>query len=58
MRTNTLYKWISLFKEHQEAAFPGSGYLRPEGKGTRHLLKRITDLEEENAILKRLRPSS
>ena len=50
---NTLRKWIALFKEHQENAFPGSGYLRPEDEDTRRLLKRIADLEEENAILKK-----
>ncbi len=27
---NTLRKWICLFRDHQENAFPGNGNLRPE----------------------------
>jgi transposase len=50
---NTLRKWITLFQDHQENAFPGSGNLRPEDEEIRRLLKRIADLEEENAILKK-----
>jgi transposase len=50
---NTLRKWINLFQEHQEDAFPGSGNLRPEEAEKRRLLRRIADLEEENAILKK-----
>ena len=50
---NTLRKWINLFREHQEDAFPGSGNLRPEEAEKRRLLRRIADLEEENAILKK-----
>jgi transposase len=50
---NTLYKWISQFKEHQEHAFPGSGNLRPEDAEIKRLKKTIADLEEENAILKK-----
>ena len=50
---NTLRKWINLFREHQEDAFPGSGNLRPEEAEKRRLLRKIADLEEENAILKK-----
>lgn len=50
---NTLHKWIALFQNHQENAFPGSGNLRPEDEETRRLMRRIADLEEENAILKK-----
>lgn len=50
---NTLYKWISQYKEHQEHAFPGSGNLRPEDAEIKRLKRTIADLEEENAILKK-----
>mgnify|MGYP001100934444 CR=1 FL=1 len=50
---NTLRKWINLFRDHQENAFPGSGNLTPEEAEKRSLLRRIADLEEENAILKK-----
>ncbi len=50
---NTLYKWINLYRAHQEDAFPGSGNLRPEEAEIRRLQKRVADLEEENAILKK-----
>jgi transposase-like protein len=44
---------IYLFQDHQEDAFPGSGNLRPEEAEKKQLLRRIADLEEENAILKK-----
>ncbi len=50
---NTLRKWIALFEDHQEHAFPGSGNLRPEDEENRRLMKKIADLEEENVILKK-----
>ena len=50
---NTLYKWIGQYKKHKEDAFPGSGNLRPEDDEVRRLKKMITDLQEENAILKK-----
>jgi transposase len=50
---NTLYKWIDQYKKHKENAFPGSGNLRPEDEETRRLKKMISDLQEENAILKK-----
>lgn len=50
---NTIGKWIRLTKEYGENAFPGSGNLRPEDAELRKLKKRIADLEEENAILKK-----
>jgi transposase len=50
---NTLRKWVAQYQDHQGNAFPGSGNLRPEDEDTRRLLKRISDLEEENSILKK-----
>jgi transposase len=51
--TKTLYKWIEEYSKHAEDAFPGSGNLRPEDEEMRKLKRRIADLEEENAILKK-----
>lgn len=50
---NSLYKWISQYKNHKEHAFPGSGNLRPDDEETRRLKKMIANLQEENAILKK-----
>ncbi len=51
---NTLYKWIDQYKTHKENAFPGSGNLRPEDEELRKLKKRVSDLEMENELLKKV----
>lgn len=51
---NTLYKWINQYNTHKENAFPGSGNLRPEDEELRKLKKRVTDLEMENELLKKV----
>lgn len=51
--SKTLYKWIDEYSKHAENSFPGSGKLRPEDEELRQLKRRIADLEEENAILKK-----
>lgn len=50
---NTLYRWVSEFKQDGANAFPGSGQLKPDDKAMLNLQKRIRDLEEENEILKK-----
>ena len=50
---NTLYKWINQAGENKDGAFPGSGNLSPEEAELRKLKRKILDLEEENAILKK-----
>jgi len=50
---NTVRKWIKEYKIHSDDAFPGSGNLKPQDEEIRQLKKRIADLEEENAILKK-----
>jgi len=50
---NTLYKWIGQHKKHQEHAFPGSGKQLPEDAEIKRLKRKVADLEEENAILKK-----
>ncbi|MGE7917307.1 IS3 family transposase [Lysinibacillus xylanilyticus] len=49
----TLHNWVKKFSKDGEAAFVGSGNLKPEDKENKELEKRIRDLEEENAILKK-----
>lgn len=53
MSSKTLYAWVRQFKEEKEHAFRGSGNLKPEDRALRDLQKRVRDLEEENAILKK-----
>jgi transposase len=50
---NTLHRWLSDFKQDPETAFVGSGNLKPEDKALRDMQRKIKDLEEENAILKK-----
>lgn len=49
----TVRGWVKKYKDHGENAFPGSGNLRPEDDEIRKLKKRLADIEEENAILKK-----
>ncbi len=46
-------RWVKEYGTHGEDAFPGRGKLRPEDEELRKLKKRMADLEEENAILKK-----
>lgn len=50
---NTLYRWLNEYKTDSTQAFPGSGNLKPHDEEMRQLKRRIADLEEENAILKK-----
>ena len=45
------------YKEDKNEPFVGSGNLRAEAKLIKELEKKIRDLEEENAILKKRQPS-
>lgn len=53
INVNTLYTWMSRFKEHPAQPFVGSGNLHQEDAELRALKKRIKDLEEENEFLKK-----
>lgn len=53
IHVNTLYTWMSRFKEHPAQPFVGSGNLHQEDAELRALKKRIKDLEEENEFLKK-----
>jgi len=46
-------RWVKEYKADSQNAFPGKGNLKPEDKELRDLKKKIYDLEEENAILKK-----
>ncbi len=45
--------WVKQFSTHGDAAFPGKGNLRPADDEARKMQRKIKDLEEENAILKK-----
>jgi len=49
----TLHKWVAKYKEDQGDNFVGSGNLSPDDKAEYEKDKRIRDLEEEVAILKK-----
>jgi transposase len=50
---NTLYGWIKQYKQNSSQAFVGRGHLKPDDQAAREIQKRLRDLEEENAILKK-----
>ena len=49
----TMRNWISGYRNGKEEAFIGSGNMHPDVKMKKDMEKRIKDLEEENAILKK-----
>lgn len=53
INVNTLREWLRKYREDKAELFVGSGNLRAEAKSIKELEKRIKDLEEENAILKK-----
>jgi len=50
---NTLYRWVSEYKQDPQNAFRGSGVLKAEDKTLRDLQKQVRDLQMENEILKK-----
>jgi transposase len=52
LHPNTIYKWAQELEEDPEAAFPGSGNLKPEDQAMKKAQQRIKELENEVAILK------
>lgn len=53
INVNTLREWVKRYREDKSEPFVGSGNLRKDAKSMKELEKRIKDLEEENAILKK-----
>ncbi|AUW94717.1 hypothetical protein BXT84_12805 [Sulfobacillus thermotolerans] len=49
----TLPQWLKNVRQHPDRPFVGSGKLRPADQEVHDLPRRIRDLEEENAILKK-----
>lgn len=49
----TVKEWVKNYKKDGNNAFPGSGNLKPEDEEIRRLRREITDLKEENDILKK-----
>ncbi len=56
--SSTLHGWIKATHQDPAQPFTGSGQLRPADQAARDLQKRLRDLEEENAILKKRCASS
>lgn len=49
----TIYAWVAAYRKDLNNAFPGSGKLKPIDEEMRQMKRRMADLEEENAILKK-----
>ncbi len=49
----TLYTWVESYKKHRVDPFPGKGKLHAEDEELHRLRRRVSDLEEENEILKK-----
>ena len=49
----TVRRWVKKYGNSVEGSFPGKGNLHPADEEIRKKQKRIDELEEENAILKK-----
>ncbi|POB09414.1 transposase [Sulfobacillus sp. hq2] len=56
--SKTLYGWIAAYKADPVEPFVGSGHRKAEDQALRDLQRRIRDLEEDKAILKKRCASS
>jgi transposase len=50
---NTLYGWVSRYRENCEKPFVGSGHVNPEDEISKKLQRENKELREENGILKK-----
>ena len=50
---NMLHRWKQEYQEDPEYAFPGKGHMKPHEEEILKLKRRIKDLEEDRAILKK-----
>ena len=50
---NMLHRWKQEYLEDPEYAFPGKGHMKPHEEEILKLKRRIKDLEEDRAILKK-----
>jgi transposase len=53
VNANTVRGWVKTYNENKGQPFVGSGKLRDIDEELRQMQKRLRDLEEENAILKK-----
>ena len=53
VHVKTLYRWRDEYRRDGDDAFPGKGNLTPADAELRELRRKVRDLEEENAILKK-----
>ena len=50
---NMLHRWKQEYLEDKEHSFPGKGHMRPHEEEIFKLKRKIADLEEDRAILKK-----
>lgn len=53
LHSNTIYKWAEQYKADPENAFPGTGHMKADEADLAKAQRRIRELEEEVAILKK-----
>jgi len=51
---NMLHRWKQEYLEDQEHSFPGKGHMKPHEEEIMKLKRKIADLEEDRAILKKV----
>uniref|UniRef100_UPI000DD05E3D transposase n=1 Tax=Clostridium beijerinckii TaxID=1520 RepID=UPI000DD05E3D len=51
-------RWVKEYETYGDSGFPGKGKIKPNDDELRLTIKKMADLEEENAILKKLYTSS
>jgi len=57
IHVKTIYRWVDERRLDGVNAFPGKGNLKPGDRELRDLMRQVKELEEENAISKKRRPS-
>ncbi len=50
---NMLHRWKQEYLQDREHSFPGKGHMKPHEEELMKLKRKITDLEEDRAILKK-----
>jgi len=50
---NMLHRWKQEYLQDKEHSFPGKGHMKPQEEEIFKLKKKIADLEEDRAILKK-----
>ena len=53
IHAGVISKWVQQYRKDGKDSFPGNGKLKPRDEETRLMKKRMKELEEENAILKK-----